>query len=51
MTDAQDPFGEGRAAARARRLRSLGIALALVAFAGLIFVVSIARLSANAHHG
>ncbi len=50
MTDA-DPFGEGRTAARARRLRSLGIALALVAFIVLIFVVSVARLTANAHHG
>jgi hypothetical protein len=46
-----DPFHEGVPAARARRMRSLGIALALLAFAALIFVVSIARLSANAHHG
>ena len=46
-----DPFGEGLAAARARRLRSIGIAVALLAFVALIFVVSIARLTANAHHG
>ena len=47
----RDPFREGAAAARARRLRSLGIALALVAFVALIFLVSVTRLAANAHHG
>ena len=43
----KDPFGEGAAAARARRWRSLGIALGLVALIGLIFVISIVRLSSH----
>ena len=52
MSLGSDPFGEGAAAARARRLRSWGIALALLFFCGLIFAVSVLRLSANAHlHG
>ncbi len=41
----QDPFGEGEAAARARKLRSIGIAVALLVFAGLVFAVSVLRLS------
>ena len=45
----KDPFGEGPAAARARRLRSLGIALALVAFVGLVFVVSVIKMASG--HG
>ena len=47
----RDPFGEGAAAARSRKLRSWGLALALVAFCGLIFVVTVLKISANAHHG
>jgi len=42
-----DPFREGAEAARARRMRSIVIALALLAFAALVFVVSIIRLSQN----
>ena len=45
------PFGEGVAAARTRKLRSWGLALALVAFCGLIFLVTVLKISANAHHG
>ena len=44
-----DPFREGVAAARARRLRSLGIALALVAFVAAVFAVSIIKLAAASH--
>ena len=46
----RDPFNEGLPAARARRMRSLMIALALVAFIVLIFAVTIIKLAANAHH-
>ena len=42
-----DPFGEGAAAARARRRRSMVIALGLVALIGLIFVISVVRLSSH----
>ena len=45
----KDPFGEGQAAAKARRMRSLGIALALVAFVAVVFVVSIIKLAGG--HG
>lgn len=45
----RDPFREGPAAAKARRLRSLMIALALVAFVVLVFVTTILRLAQNAH--
>ena len=47
----KDPFGEGVAAARARRLRSLGIALALLAFVAVVFVVSIIKLTGGGHGG
>jgi hypothetical protein len=40
-----DPFGEGVQAAAARRKRSLAIALALVGFVALIFIVTLIRLS------
>jgi hypothetical protein len=46
-----DPFGEGPVAAKARRQRSLFIALALVAFVALVFVNSVLKLAAHAHHG
>jgi hypothetical protein len=45
-----DPFGEGPVAAKARRQRSLFIALALLAFVALVFVNSILKLAAHAHH-
>jgi hypothetical protein len=44
----RDPFGEGRDAARARRLRSLGIALGLIALVALTFAVTMLRLGAHA---
>ena len=44
---ANDPFAEGREAARARRMRSLAIAGALLVFVGLVFAVSILRLSGH----
>jgi hypothetical protein len=43
-----DPFREGAVAARARRTRSLMIALALVAFVLIVFVVSIIKLAGHA---
>jgi hypothetical protein len=46
----KDPFGEGPAAARARRLRNLGIALALVAFVVVVFIVSMIKM-AGGHGG
>jgi hypothetical protein len=46
-----DPFGEGPVAAKARRQRSLFIALALVAFVALVFVNSMLKLAAHAHQG
>ncbi len=46
-----DPFHEGEAAAKARRMRSLFIAGALLVFVGLVFVVTIAKLAANIGHG
>ncbi len=47
----RNPFGEGEAAARSRKLRSLGIALLLVGFCVLIFFVTMARIGASLHHG
>jgi hypothetical protein len=46
----RDPFGEGPEAARARKLRSLMIALALVGFVILVFAVTLIKLGANATH-
>ena len=45
----KDPFGEGPAAARARRRRSLGIALALIGFIAIVFVVTLIKLAGG--HG
>jgi hypothetical protein len=42
-----DPWSEGPKAAAARRGRSIAIALGLVAFVVLIFVVTIVKLGAN----
>jgi len=47
-TSPKDPFGEGKAAASARRLRSIAIAVALAVFVGLVFAVSVLRLSGHA---
>ena len=43
-----DPFNEGAKAAKARKMRSMAIALGLVLFVLLIFAVSILKLMANA---
>jgi hypothetical protein len=43
----QNPFGEPEATARARRSRSLAIALGLVAFVALVFVVTLLKLSSG----
>lgn len=45
-----DPFNEGVEAAKARRMRNIVIALGLVAFIVLIFVITVTRLSGNAAH-
>ena len=45
-----DPFNEGAETAKARRMRSLMIALGLVAFIAIIFVVTLVRLGGNAAH-
>jgi len=42
-----DPFAEGAEAARARKMRSLAIAGALLVFVGLVFAISILRLSGH----
>jgi hypothetical protein len=42
-----DPAGESDAAARARRGRNIAIALGLVAFVILIFIVTIVRLGGH----
>jgi len=42
-----DPRGETPEAARARRRRNIALGLALLAFAALIFVVTIVRLGGN----
>ena len=44
---ASDPFREGPDAARARKRRSLAIALGLVAFALIVFLVTAVRLTQN----
>ena len=43
----KDPYLEGPEAAKARRGRSVAIALTLVAFVVLVFVITIVRLSSN----
>jgi len=48
--DQEDPFAEGAAAAKARRMRSVMIALALVAFVIIVFAVTMLKLAANATH-
>lgn len=45
-----DPWNEGEKAAKARRGRSLAIALGLVAFVVLVFVITVVKLSANVPH-
>lgn len=42
-----DPNREGEAAAKARRGRNIALAIGLVLFAVLVFVVTIVRLGGN----
>ena len=42
-----NPFGETPEAAKARRSRNVAIALGLVAFVVLVFVVTLIKLGAN----
>lgn len=46
-----DPFQEGAEAARSRKLRSVALAVGLVAFVVLIFAVTVIRLGAVGPHG
>lgn len=43
----QDPFREGPEASRARRRRSVGLALLLVALGALVFVITLVRLGGH----
>jgi hypothetical protein len=45
-----DPMNEGPEAAKARRMRNLLLAGALVAFVILVFVITIIRLGGNVGH-
>jgi hypothetical protein len=47
MAATPNPFGESDTAAKARRRRSLFLALGLVAFVILIFVVTLVKLKGN----
>jgi len=47
MAQAPNPFGESDTAAKARRRRSVVLALGLVAFVILIFVVTLVKLQGN----
>ena len=45
-----DPFNEGPEAARARRGRNWLLAAALLGFVVVVFIVSVAKISANVGH-
>lgn len=47
MARARNPFGESDAASKARRRRSVVLALGLIAFVILIFVVTLVKLKGN----
>ena len=47
----RDPFNEGPAGAKARRKRSIGIALLLVGFVVLLFSVTMVRYDQNRDAG
>jgi hypothetical protein len=47
VLDPKNPFGESDAAAKARSRRNLVLALGLVAFVILIFVVTLVKLKGN----
>jgi hypothetical protein len=46
-----DPFNEGPEAARARKRRSIAIAVGLLAFMVLVFWVTILKMSGSGAHG
>jgi len=43
----EDPFAEGLEAARARRLRNVALAAALLVFVGLVFAVTILKMGGH----
>jgi hypothetical protein len=47
ILDPNNPFGESEAAAKARRRRNVVLALGLIAFVILIFVVTLVKLKGN----
>jgi hypothetical protein len=47
MAKPPNPFGESDVAAKARRRRSLFLALGLLAFVILIFIVTLVKLKGN----
>ena len=47
ILDPKNPFGESAASAKARQRRNLVLALGLVAFVILIFVVTLVKLKGN----
>jgi hypothetical protein len=47
VAEAPNPFNESQAAAQARRRRSLFLALGLVAFVLIVFVVTLVKLKGN----
>jgi hypothetical protein len=47
ILDPKNPFGESQSAAKARRRRNVVLALGLVAFVILIFVVTLVKLKGN----
>jgi len=47
ILDPKNPFGESEAAANARRRRNLVLALGLIAFVILVFVVTLVKLKGN----
>lgn len=42
-----DPWNEGEQAAKARRGRSLAIALGLLAFVALVFIITLVKIGGN----
>ena len=46
-----DPFNEGPEAAKARKRRNIAIALGLLVFMGLVFWVTVLRMSGAGGHG
>ena len=47
VLDPKNPFGESQSAAKARRRRNVVLALGLIAFVILIFIVTLVKLKGN----